>query len=299
MALNSKFEVAQAAMNLPRLENLTGPADARGVGWKAGFAIVSYGRRVGVRVNRAGITARIAVRLPPGWKAATSPIVERLYSLITDGDASTEGGESCLWVNGTKLGGAPSLNGVLDLLERDLQLYVAEMARKRIFVHAGVVGWRDRAILVPGRSFDGKTTLVSELVRAGATYYSDEYAVLDALGRVHPYARPLSFRGAQGERRRLTAEALGGCSGTRSLPVGLVVVTHYKADGSWQPQKLTAGAGLLALLRNTLPARRRPAAALAGLAQVVRHALVVGSERNEAACVAPAILSLQDRSFET
>jgi hypothetical protein len=34
-------------------------------------------------------------------------------------------------------------------------------------------------------SYSGKTTLVSELIRAGATYYSDEYAVIDERGRVH------------------------------------------------------------------------------------------------------------------
>jgi hypothetical protein len=31
---------------------------------------------------------------------------------------------------------------------------------------------------------------VAELVRAGATYYSDEFAVLDSRGRVHPFPRP-------------------------------------------------------------------------------------------------------------
>ena len=43
-----------------------------------------------------------------------------------------------------------------------------------------IVTWgRGRAIVIPGRTFSGKSTLVAELVRAGATYYSDEYAVED------------------------------------------------------------------------------------------------------------------------
>jgi hypothetical protein len=33
----------------------------------------------------------------------------------------------------------------------------------------------------------GKTTLVKELVKAGATYYSDEYAVLGGDGRVSAF----------------------------------------------------------------------------------------------------------------
>ena len=34
----------------------------------------------------------------------------------------------------------------------------------------------------------------TELVRAGATYYSDEYAVFDSRGRVHPFAQQLAQR---------------------------------------------------------------------------------------------------------
>ena len=79
--------------------------------------------------------------------------------------------------------------------------YVAEEARRGVFVHAGVVGWKGRALVLPGKSGAGKTTLVAELIRAGATYYSDEYAVLDERGRVHPYARPLAVR-VDGRRQR-------------------------------------------------------------------------------------------------
>jgi len=61
-----------------------------------------------------------------------------------------------------------------------------------------VVAWRGRAILLPGRSYVGKSTLVMELVRAGAVYYSDEYAVLDARGRVHPFAQPVALREPDG-----------------------------------------------------------------------------------------------------
>ena len=64
---------------------------------------------------------------------------------------------------------------------------MAAETRERVFVHAGVVGWKGHAIVIPGRSRSGKTTLVAELVKAGAEYYSDEFAVLDAEGRVHPF----------------------------------------------------------------------------------------------------------------
>ena len=104
------------------------------------------------------------------------------------------------------------LDDVIDRYESDLQLLVAEEARSRFFVHSGAVGWKGKAILIPGRRLSGKTTLVAELVRAGATYYSDEYAVLDANGFVHAYEKPLSIRsepGARQENVRLKNMAAG------------------------------------------------------------------------------------------
>jgi serine kinase of HPr protein (carbohydrate metabolism regulator) len=93
---------------------------------------------------------------------------------------------------------------------------IAVRARSALFVHAGVVAWRGRAVLIPGASNAGKSTLVAELVRRGATYYSDEYAAIDAAGRVHPYAR------RTGAPRHLI--------GTADLPpigAAVVIATQY------------------------------------------------------------------------
>ena len=65
-----------------------------------------------------------------------------------------------------------------------LRVAVGEYAVDRVFLHAGVVGWRGKAIIIPADSFKGKSTLVAELVRNGATYFSDEFAVVDANGLV-------------------------------------------------------------------------------------------------------------------
>ena len=54
-----------------------------------------------------------------------------------------------------------------------------------------MVAHGDRAILLPGGALTGKRTLVAELVRAGCTRYSDDYAVLDAEGLVNCTSGPL------------------------------------------------------------------------------------------------------------
>ncbi|HVF92224.1 MAG TPA: hypothetical protein VNH22_19315 [Blastocatellia bacterium] len=267
------------------------------LGWAAGMSFVSYGIRVGVRVNRPEALDRLVEYFPPGWRPASSNRVERLYSLIV-GNGGKEAKIrrfNLLYADIAKISRGMELEHVLDAFESDLQLYVAENARRRTFVHAGVVGWKNRAVVIPGRSFSGKTTLVAELVRAGATYYSDEYAVLDSRGRVHPYPRPLAIR-SQGEYKstKHPVEMLGGVPGVRPLQVGLVVVSQYKEGARWRPRQLSKGQGALALLANTVSAREQPETALSTLRHVVSEAPVIKGVRGEASEVVEAIF----RSFD-
>ena len=249
--------------------------------------------KAGVRVSDSGALAIAAARLPPVWKRSTSPSVERLYSLIVGGETEESRVRrfSLLYAGAELVARSLDVEAVFERLESDLQLYVAERAPRRVFVHAGVVGWRGRAVVIPGRSMSGKTTLVAELVRAGADYYSDEYAVLDREGRVHPYARPLAVREGVGLRQtRKTVEELGGRAGTVALPVGLVVVSRYERGAGWRPRRLTSGGCVLELLSNTVPARRSPARALSALTKAAAGSNALAGQRGEAAAVAEAIL---------
>ncbi|HVS20619.1 MAG TPA: hypothetical protein VHD88_02160, partial [Pyrinomonadaceae bacterium] len=172
------------------------------------------------------------------------------------------------------------------------QLTVAEYAPRRVFVHAGVVGWKDRAILIPGLSHSGKTTLVDQLIRAGATYYSDEYAVLDERGRVHPYPRPLGMRSPNSsESTKVRAEELGAKIGSKPLRVGLVVSTSYKAGARWRPRQLTRGKGVLELMANTVSARSQPEMALTVLPKAIESAEILKGQRGEASELVDLILA--------
>jgi hypothetical protein len=165
---------------------------------------------------------------------------------------------------------------------------VAENARRWIFVHAGVVAWRGQAIVIPGATQSGKTSLVAALVRAGAEYFSDEYAVFDARGRVHPYPKPLSIRSDEARRRCVPSE-LGATIGTRSLPVGLVIVTKFSPGARWRPVALSPGQAVLAMMSHALRARSRPASVLATLARATAQAAALKTPRGEAEGVASFI----------
>ena len=89
-----------------------------------------------------------------------------------------------------------------------------------------------RAILLPGPTHAGKSTLVAELVRRGAPYFSDEYALIDADGRVHPYPRPLLLRDGSGYDQPRLATELGGMVAHEPLPAGLIVGVRHAPDAS-------------------------------------------------------------------
>src|SRR5919198_2175039 len=163
------------------------------LGWAAATSFEAYGVRLGVRVNKPEVLPGLADRFPPGSRPTTSPLVDRLYSLWLGERRGSVRGFHLLYAGVARRARTTSVEEALEALESDLRLSVAAAARRRVFVHAGVVGWRGRAIVLPGRSCSGKTTLVAELLRAGATYLSDEFAVIDGRGRVHPFAKPLSI----------------------------------------------------------------------------------------------------------
>ena len=260
------------------------------LGWAAGITFTAYGVKVGVRVSDRGALEAVAGRLPPGWRRSASPPVKRLYSLISGGDGRFRRFH-LLYAGAGLLARTFDAEAVFERLESDLRLYVAERSPRRVFVHAGVVGWRGRGVVIPGRSLSGKTTLVAELVRAGADYYSDEYAVLDADGRVHPYARPLAVREGEGlKQTRRGVEEFGGRVGEGPLPVGLVVVTRYERGARWRPRRLTPGEGVLGMLSDTVCARQRPRRALGTLSKVAGRAVMLAGVRGEASRAAESIL---------
>jgi hypothetical protein len=282
---------------MPRLRRGSVPGDriAR-LAWRAGTCFDAYGLRVGVRFNDPALLDRLFPHLPPGWRPCVSPEVDQIFSVWVSSRGVRGRTLGRVYAGGQRRAVATDLGEAFSALESEIRQSVAAAARGRTFVHAGVVGWRGQAILVPGRSRSGKTTLVAELVKAGAVYYSDEFAVLDRLGRVHPFAKSLSIREGGCAHHEVVhrrhAEELGGSCGEKPLPVGLVVLASYRPGAEWRPDTLTRGQAVLEMLSHTVPARLRPEASLAALERAVARATVIRVERGEASDVAARLLRL-------
>ena len=150
-----------------------------------------------------------------------------------------------------------------------------------MFVHAGAVSWKDQAIVIPGESHSGKTTLVQAFLELGATYYSDEFAVLDSDGQLHPFPRALRVR-SNLAAKKIPAAEFGAATGVAPAQVRLVILTRHVPGLCWRPKALSQGEGILGMIQNTLSARRYPELALSTLQRATEGAHLLGGARGEA-----------------
>lgn len=263
--------------------------------WTVGKTFLGYGVRFGLRANHAQALEQALAEIPLGWEEIPDREVDVMFSLslARSGENADASKQNLLYADSELLASDPSSAPVLNAFAQNARLLTALYAKERLFVHAGVVGWRGQAILIPGLSRSGKTTLVHALVKAGATYYSDEFAVLDRQGYVHPYPLPLSIRTEVGTVPVPVSE-FGGTIGQEPLPVKLVVITQFTHDAEWQPQPLAPSHALLALMENTVAARREPQFSMPVLRATVMRANTVSSPRGDAQSTAQKILTLVD-----
>lgn len=162
----------------------------------AGMCFRAFGVAIGIRVNEPMTMETLRGCLPPGSRGQQARTVKRLYSSYLNREPRRNGMRRFHAVYGDHqiLCRSENKTDLYKEFERDVDSFIAETSTTRFFVHAGVVGWNGKALVIPGRRFTGKTTLVAEFLRVGATYCSDEFAVFDWNGYVHPFSRPLGVR---------------------------------------------------------------------------------------------------------
>lgn len=245
---------------------------------------------------------KVEISFPEKYRRIIERVLESgigCYKLIHEGGSGEvfrmrleEVGEDlCLFVDGEqKFSG--ETNATLSLFDTVIRREIAIRSDK-VFVHSGVVGWKGKAIIFPASSYRGKTRLTTELVKRGAEYYSDEYAVIDKEGFVLPFPKYLSIRGVvdEGKQTDVPVQELGGKIGQKPIRIGLVLITEYKPDAEWSPVRLTKGQGLLEIISHAAPFSKNPENTLRILEKAIDYATILKSYRSEAADVADLILS--------
>lgn len=260
------------------------------------IAFEAFGVKIGIETNDdavcSEITEHLEVLLPVAKQTCRFAEAEHQFGFIR----APNDGAYVMSLNGEELGENIFKKGALNYFYSRVRLTVAEFAKNLVFLHAGAVSWKNQGIILPANSHGGKTTLVKEFIKNGAVYYSDEFAVLDGRGWLHPFPKTLSVRGIidDNEQVEQSAESFGATVGTDPVPVKMLLITEFEAGAKWQPETLPIGQGILEVIPHTIPIRFKPEFSLEVLNRTLNHAIIAKSKRGEAESFVKTLLKTID-----
>jgi hypothetical protein len=254
--------------------------------WKLQMWFDFYGIRIGFQTDVTDSNSKIASLFPFGTVETDKGAVQGAFLLITNQDSVQNG---FYWVE----------NGKVELLfdffefeeyfwkivEMKLVFVLAMISPpKMFFFHAGAVALNGKGIVIPGKSFAGKTTLTKEFIKHGAIYYSDDCALINSEGLLFPYPISLAVRGENG-REYVESKVFGSVDGVEPVKVEYVLFASYKEGKSWSPTILDSGHMTLRLLEHLFfPAsiNQKPKEILELAAKLMGQVKIIEGVRGEA-----------------
>ena len=266
--------------------------------WKEHISFTSFGVKISVRVDTEGFLEQIHKLLTPfAVLTAQHESTDFLYSVII---AKSQNHYSFIYRNGEQISKQISRNDFISNLEVYFQTATANFAVNHgIFLHAGAVAWKNKGIIIPANSYDGKTTLTAEFTKLGATYFSDEYAIINSNGELLPYPKTLSIRKPdEYDQKETTVEEIGGKSAELNscVPVKLVLLAKFsKSTKTWKPKQLTQASATLELMKHTFPLRTFPEIVVGNLHNLTKNAIVLKGNRGEAKEFAQLIINYLEK----
>lgn len=224
------------------------------------------------------------------------PSLPRLTESEANPDLSIEieksGDQVSLLVNGAQIAAAGQPVGLVPHLIHQIDESIVHKLTAFRAVHAGAVQLRDQVLLLPGRTHSGKSSMVAELLRRGATYLSDEYALIDAEGQAHPYPRPLLLRNGGPSQTALLPQDCPASIATGPAPIGWIMELRYDDAEGWNVVAVPQSQGLLILLRHTPHVLAEAPDLLDKFQRAAAHAQCFTGSRMDAARAAEEILRL-------
>lgn len=212
-----------------------------------GFGIDAFGLKICVKSDSAAMRDALnRFLLPP---LARCEIARDAADIALEALTSATGYE--IAVDGVKVSSAVTLaDGALAAVKGLDDALVRKLRGLRA-VHAGAVVLHGRALLIPGSSHAGKSSLVAELLRRGAALLSDEYALIDGNGLVHAYPRPLLLRNGRPRQSLALPSDLDARFASEPAKPGWIIAVDYAQGGSWSIDRISQGQGVMLLLSNT------------------------------------------------
>ena len=258
----------------------------------AGFGISLFGFRIAVLSDcRAAETILRLYFLP--WLPRNKPDLQTaglVFRVLRNREAESRG--FAAYAGDRLLAADDWMNAIIEALHTVVDEKVVRTLPDMVPVHAGVIVWNGAAALLPGGSGTGKTSLVAELLQKGAVYCSDEYGLVDAEGRVHPYPRALLLRCDGGWRTPVLPSTWEAATCEVPAPVRLIVSVERVEGAQWSVRRISQSEALVVLLRNTPREMAQSPEMLAPLRAAVSSAACYSGVRGEAAEAADRVIGL-------
>lgn len=262
------------------------------------FSIESFGVRIRIESTDAELLAKAESVAGRALAGNISLIENTPRPEFSFGLTHSTGGELMLYRDGEFLAQNAAEFPFFRYFNAMLRIRVAEYAVGRLFLHSGAVAINGQGLILPGNSYSGKSTLVAELIKRGAEYYSDEYAVLDEAGLNYPFTRDISLRDSAGGRTNETdspPESFGARIGRAAVPVRMVLITAYEEGAFWRPEMLSEGKGIFELIPFIIPLKNNAEFSLRVLKNSLSRAIIARSPRGDSRKFAEIILSFFEK----
>lgn len=173
----------------------------------------------------------------------------------------------------------PGLEALMAFLEQQIRVRFMEAKPALHWLHAGAVERQGRAVVLPGATLRGKSTLVAVLCSRGWRYLSDEAAPIDLdAGEVFPFPQTLAMRVSPGVKLDAGAAARLGKREVRFAdaevsrgPALLQAIVFPEYDGHSKAQLIpfSAGSALHELIRTSINFRDQATTTLPRLGALV------------------------------
>lgn len=267
------------------------PSELESVLWRGSCAIEAFDMTVGFQVDDPDFLKSIGRGWAHNWRYTSASKVDLLYS-VTRRDSKIH-----VYAGNGFAGEIEAATQLPALIAGSLRFELLERAAGYVFVDAAVVGWRGLAILLLGDRWSGRSALLLELLRAGASYYSHAFAAIDGQGRVVPFAQPIGLVGPDGKPGREWPE----CTldfGASPINIGLIADLPLKPGAVGKPRAVSRAQMIKMLFSQTLNARRLGLDAFQTLRRAVVDARAVSGPRAEKGAAAADLLRRMDALVE-
>jgi hypothetical protein len=212
-----------------------------------GLGICGYGWRVAILADSPTVL-QVLDRYVAPWLARIPADTGRADSVF---EIHSDAAGFSLMHRGSPIAYGASIEDLVHPLESWIDDALVRRLTGLVAVHAAAASYGDIGVLLPSPTHGGKSTLVHELLLRGWTYFSDEYALIDGEGRLHPYPRALMLRNGGEQARPVLAAELNAATGSGPARVGLILSVEYHRASEWHVRQVSQAEMVIILLKHT------------------------------------------------